>query len=125
MNQERGLRTLKSHSKKMRTQLTSSLITWIIFIPTSLFSQVKSGSSEKAGVEHASTSNIIIHQEIDFKVAPRQLYQTLLSSKEFSACIKMSFPNFTEMSATIDSTVGGAFSLFDGHIIGRILELIP
>ena len=29
------------------------------------------------------------------------------------------------MSAHIDSVVGGSFSLFDGHIIGRILELVP
>jgi len=29
------------------------------------------------------------------------------------------------MSANIDSVVGGTFSLFDGHIIGRILELVP
>jgi len=37
----------------------------------------------------------------------------------------MSFSNFTETSATIDSAVGGAFSLFDGHIEGRILDLVP
>ncbi len=29
------------------------------------------------------------------------------------------------MSAKIDSTVGGTFSVFDGHIIGRFLELVP
>ena len=34
------------------------------------------------------------------------------------------FNSRTEKSK-IDSTVGGIFSLFDGHIIGRILELVP
>ncbi len=32
---------------------------------------------------------------------------------------------FTASSAKIDPVVGGTFSLFDGHIIGRILELVP
>jgi activator of HSP90 ATPase len=72
-----------------------------------------------------SANSIIIHQEISFKATPQQLYETLLSSKKFSACTKKSFFNFSETSATIDSSVGGAFSLFDGHIIGRILELVP
>ena len=96
-----------------------------LIVQTSLFSQVKSDKPENAPAEHVAPNNITIHQEINFKATPRQLYQTLLSSREFSACIKMSFPNFTETSATIDSSVGGAFSLFDGHIIGRILELVP
>ena len=48
-----------------------------------------------------------------------------LSSKAFSASTKKSFDNFSEKSARIDSLVGGTFSLFDGHIIGRILELVP
>ena len=32
---------------------------------------------------------------------------------------------FSASSAKIDSVVGGAFSVFDGHITGRILELVP
>jgi activator of HSP90 ATPase len=71
------------------------------------------------------SNNLVIHQEINFSVPPQQLYQTLLSSKEFSASVKKSFPQFTETSASIDPTVGGSFSLFDGHIVGRILELVP
>jgi len=72
-----------------------------------------------------SLEGITIHQEVNFSVSPQRLYETLLSSKQFSDCTKKSFGNFTERSANIDSTVGGAFSLFDGHIIGRILELVP
>jgi activator of HSP90 ATPase len=97
----------------------------MIFMQPSLFSQVRSDTLGKTAIGQSSNNDIIIHQEIDFKVIPQQLYQTLLSSKEFSACIKKSFPNFTDMSASIDSTVGGSFSLFDGHIVGRILELVP
>jgi activator of HSP90 ATPase len=75
--------------------------------------------------EKNSLKGITIHQEINFKVSPQRLYKTLLSSQEFSECTKKSFDGFSAMSANIDSTVGGAFSLFDGHIIGRILELVP
>jgi|ERR1017187_594357 activator of HSP90 ATPase len=72
-----------------------------------------------------SVRGITIHQEIEFKVSPQRLYETLLSSKQFSECTKKSFGDFTSMSANIDSLVGGTFSVFDGHIIGRILELVP
>jgi activator of HSP90 ATPase len=70
-------------------------------------------------------SAITIHQEIGFKASPNQLYETLISSKAFSDCTKKSFPSFSATSAKIDSVVGGTFSVFDGHIIGRILELVP
>jgi activator of HSP90 ATPase len=101
------------------------LIVNIIFVTPTLFSQVKSDTERKSVSGHDLSNSIIIHQEINFKVSPQQLYQTLLSSKKFSVCTKKSFPQFTEMSAIIDSSVGGTFSLFDGRIIGRILELVP
>src|SRR5580704_11999742 len=72
-----------------------------------------------------SAKGITIHQSAYFKVAPEQVYKTLLSSTEFSACTKKSFDMFSASSAKIDPVVGGTFSLFDGHIIGRILELVP
>ena len=72
-----------------------------------------------------SLNGITIHQESKFNTSPQRLYEILLSSKEFSACTKKSFDNFSTSSATINDTVGGAFSVFDGHIIGRILELVP
>jgi activator of HSP90 ATPase len=68
---------------------------------------------------------ITIHQEAYFGVAPERLYQTLLSSEQFSACTKRSFDMFTASSAKIDPREGGSFSLFDGHIIGRIVDLTP
>jgi activator of HSP90 ATPase len=77
--------------------------------------------SEKQGVD----SGITIHQETDFKASPRQLYEVLISSIAFSDCTKKSFPSFSPASAKIDSLVGGSFSVFDGHIVGRILELVP
>jgi activator of HSP90 ATPase len=72
-----------------------------------------------------SAGGITIHQSAYFKVAPARVYGTLLSSAAFSACTKKSFDMFSASSAKIDSALGGAFSVFDGHIIGRILELVP
>jgi len=72
-----------------------------------------------------SEASIVIHQETNLSATPQVVYETLLSSKEFSACIKKSFKDFTAANAVIDPKVGGTFSLFDGHIIGRNLELIP
>lgn len=77
------------------------------------------------GTVAAQTNSVIIHQEVDFSTSPGRLYSILLSSKEFSACTKKSFANFSAGSATIDPVLGGTFSLFDGHIVGRILELVP
>lgn len=89
----------------------------------SLFSQTKPGIMSKPLPD--STRDITIHQEANFKVTPQRLYQALLSSKEFSASTRKSFNSFSDTSAIIDATTGGTFSLFDGHITGRILELVP
>jgi uncharacterized protein YndB with AHSA1/START domain len=58
-----------------------------------------------------------IHQEVDFKASPGQIYDALLDAKQFSA--------FSGRPAEITREVGGAFSLFGGHIIGRNMELVP
>jgi activator of HSP90 ATPase len=60
---------------------------------------------------------ITIHQEIDFNASPQRIYEALLDTKQFSA--------FSGRRAEIDREVGGAFSLFDGHIAGRNVELVP
>ena len=58
-----------------------------------------------------------IHQVEDFKAGPDRIYEALLDSKQFSA--------FSGgRAAEIHREVGGAFSLFSGHIIGRNLELV-
>jgi activator of HSP90 ATPase len=58
-----------------------------------------------------------LHQEVDFKASPQRIYHALLSSKDFAA--------FTGAPAEIDPKAGGAFSLFGGMVVGRIVELVP
>jgi activator of HSP90 ATPase len=64
-----------------------------------------------------SDKSITIHQEIDFNASPKQLYEALLDGKQFT--------EFSGRPAEINREVGGAFSLFKGHIVGRNLELVP
>jgi activator of HSP90 ATPase len=113
-----------SHCKRYFNYKTiafiSALVIGSMITGSRVFAQAK--TEAKSGT---SANDIIIHQEADFKVSPGVVYQTLLSSAKFSACTKKSFPVFTDKSAVIDSIAGGSFSVFDGHIIGRILELVP
>jgi activator of HSP90 ATPase len=64
-----------------------------------------------------SDKTITSHQEIEFNATPEKLYEALLNSKQFT--------EFSGRPAEINREVGGAFSLFKGHIIGRNLELVP
>jgi activator of HSP90 ATPase len=93
-----------------------------IYVPA--FSQSKVMMTEKVN-NTDSVKGIVIRQSAYFKVKPERIYETLLSSAQFSACTKKSFDMFTASSAQIDPVAGGSFILFDGHITGRILELVP
>ena len=68
-------------------------------------------------VSAQNEKSIVIHQEIDFNASPQRVYEALLDAKQFTA--------FSGMPAQINRDVGGAFSLFDGHIVGRNVELVP
>src|SRR5438093_6586034 len=68
-------------------------------------------------VSAQSDKSITIHQEIDFNASPQQLYEALLDSKQST--------EFWGRPAETNREVGGAFSLFKGHIVGRNLELVP
>src|SRR6266568_3749196 len=61
--------------------------------------------------------SIVIHQEVDLNASPQRVYEALLDSKQFT--------EFSGRPAEINREVGGAFSLFKGHIVGRNLELVP
>ena len=64
-----------------------------------------------------SDKSITIHQEIEFNVSPKQLYEAQLDSKRST--------EFSGRPAETNREVGGAFSRFKGHIDGRNLELVP
>lgn len=78
------------------------------------------GETQEAIVEPPATkenqARTSIHQDVAFKAAPRRIYEALLDSRQFTA--------FTGRPAEIDPKEGGAFSLFDGLIGGRNIELV-
>jgi activator of HSP90 ATPase len=80
------------------------------------------GSLSIAGAQEAAGTTIIanraIHQEEDFKAGPARIYDALLDQKQFSSLSG-------GLATEIHREVGGTFSIFDGHIVGRNLELIP
>ena len=70
-----------------------------------------------SGPVAATASSATIHQEIDMEAAPDRIYDALLNGKQFGA--------LTGVPTEIAAEVGGAFSCFGGHIVGRNLELVP
>ena len=125
MKQQIVFQNKELHFTMKNISIISLLVITIFFMQTSVFAQMKSNAMVNHDNAKDSLKGITIHQEINFGVSPQKLYETLLSSKKFSDCTKKSFDAFTASSAIIDSVPGGTFSLFDGHIIGRILELVP
>lgn len=115
----------KRHFFYKQTAVGLFFMSTLFSLSSSVFAQDTKTSMSEQRNSADSLKGITIHQEVDFKASSQRLYETLLSSKQFSDCTKKSFDNFTAKSANVDSAVGGAFSLFDGHIIGRILELVP
>jgi len=80
-------------------------------------SRVFAETAQQAPEIAAHKTRTSLHQEIDIKAAPQRLYETLLSSKQFTAV--------TGLPAEIDPTAGGVFSMFGGQIVGRNVELVP
>ena len=58
-----------------------------------------------------------ISQSITIKTTPANVYKAMTSSDQFS--------EVTGATAQISTDEGGAFSCFDGQIVGRHIELIP
>jgi activator of HSP90 ATPase len=57
----------------------------------------------------------VIRQEVDFKVSPARVYETLMSDREFRA--------FSGAEAKIQGDPGGAFTLFDSRVVGFNIQL--
>jgi len=72
-----------------------------------------------AGAQNTAIVNTrSIHQEEDFKASPARIYEALLDARQFTAMSG-------GLAASIQREAGGIFSIFDGHIVGRNLELVP
>ena len=94
-----------------------AVIAVFFFAQLHLLAQEKPNAMKVLPNKGTPVKGVAIHQEVDFTTSPRLLYNALLDSKQFSA--------FSGRGAKIDSIVGNSFSVFDGHIIGRNVELVP
>ena len=58
-----------------------------------------------------------IHQEALIDATPMEVYAYLTEGERFAAA--------TGMAARLEPWAGSAFSLFDGRVEGRLIELVP
>jgi activator of HSP90 ATPase len=70
-----------------------------------------------------------IRQERVFGARPNRIYEALLDVRQFAKIVELSgamqsMPAGTK-AAEISRELGGTFTIFGGHIVGRQLELVP
>ncbi len=80
--------------------------------------------------EEISRTAESVHQEAVFKASRKRVYEALTDTKQFNKVTQLSAVMQSGMSlgtapTEISREVGGAFSLFGGHIVGRHIELVP
>lgn len=83
-----------------------------------------------AGEEEISQAAEAIHQSPVLRASRKRVYEALLDAKQFAKVEERSGARRTGMAlgnkpTQIDRQVGGAFTIYGGHIIGRHIELVP
>jgi activator of HSP90 ATPase len=77
-------------------------------------------------ISHTAES---IHQETIFKASRNRIYEALLDTKQFDRITQISgvmqSMSLGSAPTKISRELGGAFTLFGGHIVGRQVELLP
>lgn len=77
-------------------------------------------------ISHTADS---IHQEVNFSVDRKRIYAALLDTKQFDEMTRlipsMRTANLGNSPTEISRELGGPFTLFRGHIIGRHVEFVP
>jgi activator of HSP90 ATPase len=79
------------------------------------------------GISHTAES---IHQEPVFQASRRRVYEALTDARQFDKVGQLSGAMQSDVAlgkrpTEIGRQVGGAFTLFGGHIVGRQVELEP
>lgn len=89
------------------------------------------GSAVSGGEEEISHSSESIHQTVVFKASRKRVYEALTDEKQFdkvaklSAAVAQAGMALGNKPTQIAREVGGTFTLFGGHIVGRHVELVP
>jgi len=88
---------------------------------------IRGRASAEDGISHAAES---IHQEPVFQASRKRVYEALTDVKQFDKIVQLSgaMQSGTALGkkpTEISRQVGGALTLFGGHITGRQIELVP
>jgi activator of HSP90 ATPase len=97
-----------------------------LFLGLSLAAISRPAFAAENSISHASES---IHQERVFRASRKRIYDALTDERQFAKIVELSgamqgTPPGTK-AAEISAEVGGAFTIFGGHIVGRQVELVP
>jgi activator of HSP90 ATPase len=81
-----------------------------------------------AGVEEISHTAESIHQEAHFQASRERVFEALTDARQFHKVIQlgsgMDTQSLGKEPTVISHELGGSFSIFGGHIIGRQIELV-
>jgi activator of HSP90 ATPase len=86
-------------------------------------------AAPQANSDEISHTADAIHQEVNFSADPKRIYDVLLDTKKFDEMTRMipsmQTANLGNSPTEISRELGGTFTLFRGHIIGRHVEFVP
>jgi len=95
-------------ARQMTASIWIAILIWTIAQPPSI---------EASPIdEREPLGSIYIHQTLQFEADPSRVYRTLLDAKQFG--------ELSKSKATISPETGKAFSLFDGQIVGRNIDVV-
>jgi activator of HSP90 ATPase len=120
MNDQSKLGTARLSGRRRMLVATASGVTGLAMAPLRSLAPVQDGVSRTAE---------LIHHETIFKAIPKRVYEALTDAKRFEGVTKLSFAVQSGMAlgnepTQINREPGGPFTLFRGHIIGRLIELV-
>jgi uncharacterized protein YndB with AHSA1/START domain len=90
-------------------------------------SPIRAWAGAEDGISHMAES---IHQERVFQASRKRVYEALTDARQFDKIVQLSGAMQSGMGlgkklTEISRQMGGAFTLFGGHIAGRHIELVP
>jgi activator of HSP90 ATPase len=99
----------------------------VIALGGAALSSPKAWTGAQEEISHTAES---IHQETLFKASRKRVYEALTDTQQFNKVILLSAAMKSGMPpgaapTEISREEGGAFSVFGGHIVGRLIELVP
>jgi activator of HSP90 ATPase len=90
------------------------------------FAAPQTASSAAGEISHTADA---IHQEVNFSADRKRIYAALLDTKQFDEMMRlipsMQTAKLGNSPTEISRELGGPFTLFRGHIIGRHVEFLP